>query len=243
MADLKPLRLTARNPEDLTVISACLQDAVTHGNEIGYQARRRRFAAVFSRFRWEDRFGAGAGHLPFRVCTAVHFDSVIGVRSLGIRHEPGELLQLLAIEAEDKACGTEILLAFAGAAAIRLEAECVDCFLTDVGAPWRAQRTPDHGHLRGRQRQRRRQGRVSERGARRGIVLALPRGRILRDVMPLVRRVGIEPEPEFDDPGSRRPAIRYQPRRRAAGARAQLRCRDVRCVRRGGRSESPATTC
>jgi len=45
---------------------------------------------------------------------------------------------------------------------------------------------------------------VSERGARRGIVLAVPRGRILRDVMPLVRRVGIEPEPEFDDPGSRR---------------------------------------
>ena len=45
---------------------------------------------------------------------------------------------------------------------------------------------------------------MSERGARRGIVLAVPRGRILRDVMPLVRRVGIEPEPEFDDPGSRR---------------------------------------
>ena len=37
-----------------------------------------------------------------------------------------------------------------------------------------------------------------------GIVLAVPRGRILQDVMPLVRRAGIEPEPEFDDPNSRK---------------------------------------
>jgi ATP phosphoribosyltransferase len=37
----------------------------------------------------------------------------------------------------------------------------------------------------------------------RKLVLALPKGRILTEVMPLVRRAGIEPEPAFDDPGSR----------------------------------------
>ena len=35
------------------------------------------------------------------------------------------------------------------------------------------------------------------------LVLALPKGRILREVMPLVREAGIEPEPAFDDPNSR----------------------------------------
>ncbi|MCW8835406.1 MAG: ATP phosphoribosyltransferase [Rhodospirillales bacterium] len=35
------------------------------------------------------------------------------------------------------------------------------------------------------------------------IVLALPKGRILEEVMPLVRRAGIEPEAAFDDPKSR----------------------------------------
>ena len=35
------------------------------------------------------------------------------------------------------------------------------------------------------------------------MVLALPKGRILREVMPLVRAAGIEPEPAFDDPESR----------------------------------------
>lgn len=36
------------------------------------------------------------------------------------------------------------------------------------------------------------------------IVLALPRGRILDEVMPLVRRAGIEPEADFDNPKSRK---------------------------------------
>ncbi|MGE4217805.1 MAG: ATP phosphoribosyltransferase [Alphaproteobacteria bacterium] len=35
------------------------------------------------------------------------------------------------------------------------------------------------------------------------LILALPRGRILREVMPIVRKAGIEPEPAFDDPDSR----------------------------------------
>ena len=36
------------------------------------------------------------------------------------------------------------------------------------------------------------------------LVLAVPRGRILKEVGPLVRRAGIEPEPEFFDENSRR---------------------------------------
>ena len=35
------------------------------------------------------------------------------------------------------------------------------------------------------------------------LVMALPKGRILQEVMPLVRRAGIEPESAFDDPNAR----------------------------------------
>ena len=35
------------------------------------------------------------------------------------------------------------------------------------------------------------------------LVLALPKGRILKEVMPLVRAAGIEPEPAFNDDGAR----------------------------------------
>ncbi|MEX1148140.1 MAG: ATP phosphoribosyltransferase [Sphingomonadales bacterium] len=40
--------------------------------------------------------------------------------------------------------------------------------------------------------------------ARDPLVLALPKGRILDEVMPIVRRAGIEPEPDFDNPKSRK---------------------------------------
>ncbi len=36
------------------------------------------------------------------------------------------------------------------------------------------------------------------------LVLALPKGRILKDIMPLVRHAGIEPEPAFDDDSVRK---------------------------------------
>jgi ATP phosphoribosyltransferase len=35
------------------------------------------------------------------------------------------------------------------------------------------------------------------------LIMALPNGRILAEVMPLLRRAGIEPEPAFDDPSAR----------------------------------------
>ena len=35
------------------------------------------------------------------------------------------------------------------------------------------------------------------------LVLALPKGRILEEVMPIVRKTGIEPEPAFNDPNAR----------------------------------------
>ena len=35
------------------------------------------------------------------------------------------------------------------------------------------------------------------------LILALPNGRILGEVMPLLRRLGVTPEPAFEDPGSR----------------------------------------
>jgi ATP phosphoribosyltransferase len=36
------------------------------------------------------------------------------------------------------------------------------------------------------------------------LILALPNGRILREVMPLLRQAGVQPEAEFDDPETRK---------------------------------------
>jgi ATP phosphoribosyltransferase len=39
--------------------------------------------------------------------------------------------------------------------------------------------------------------------AEKSLIMALPNGRILGEVMPLLRQIGVEPEPAFDDPDSR----------------------------------------
>ena len=42
-------------------------------------------------------------------------------------------------------------------------------------------------------------GAADARGAENVLILALPNGRILGEVMPLLRRLGIAPHPSFDD--------------------------------------------
>ena len=143
MKDAKPLRLTARDPQDLVVVSACLQDAITRRGELVFRLKRHRFAATFNRFRWESRF---AGERPAeRVQAGVHFDSVLRVQARGIGSDPDGLLELLTITANEKDDGAaDIFLEFAGGGSVRLEAECIDCYLNDLGEPWPARRTPAH---------------------------------------------------------------------------------------------------
>ena len=64
----------------------------------------------------------------------------------------------------------------------------------DIGEPWPTQWRPRHDED---------ERVVTPPPLRAGLIMALPNGRILGEVMPLLRRIGIEPEPAFDDPASR----------------------------------------
>jgi len=54
MASPRPLKLRARDLDDMAVIAAMLQDAVVRPAEMTYLAQEKRFVMVLSRFRWED---------------------------------------------------------------------------------------------------------------------------------------------------------------------------------------------
>ena len=147
------LRLRAEDARDLEVISACLQDAVTRRRDMAYRRREHRFAAIFNRFRWEreaggGRGGAGPGSPPphQRVRTGVHFDSCLAVRSRGLDGMGADaVLSLLAIDCRPGDDGAaEVVLEFAGGAAILMHLECIDCRLRDMTEPWEARARPDH---------------------------------------------------------------------------------------------------
>ena len=138
------LRLRAEDTEDLSVIAACLQDALVHVGEMTYLPRQRRFAAAFNRVMWESE--AAAGEATKRIRCGMHFDSVLAARAEGLdQAKQRHLLELLTITCEQGADNTAtVTLLFAAGARVRLDLECIDCTLIDMGMPWQARRKPEH---------------------------------------------------------------------------------------------------
>lgn len=149
-ADEGPLSLMAADVADLRVISALVQDAVFPATEMRYEPRRRDFALLLNRFRWEDRAAAeAAGRAYERVRAVLSFGDVLAVRTQGIRRgDPDLILSLLAVDFAPAADGAgTVTLTLAGDGAIALEVEALNAALRDVTRPYRAPsgRVPDHG--------------------------------------------------------------------------------------------------
>lgn len=145
MTDLKLIALDA---EDLAVLSAHLQDAVLKVGDMAYLPRERRFAAVVNRFDWLAILSSGKSkRLPQRRRSALRFERVTAARLLGIDTAAKDrVLALLAVRYEAAvAPAGAVTLQFAGGAAIRLEVECIEAELRDLGAAWATRSTPDHG--------------------------------------------------------------------------------------------------
>lgn len=145
----RPLRLAARIADDLSVLSALVQDAVGHAGDVAWMPRRRRLALVLNRFRWEDRDAAERAGRPYeRVRSALIFDGVLAARCRGV--DPGDRQAAISVLGigfrPDGDCGGRITLALAGGGEIALDVECIEARLTDLTRPWeaRSDRAPDH---------------------------------------------------------------------------------------------------
>ncbi|KAB1075820.1 DUF2948 family protein [Methylobacterium planeticum] len=137
------LKLAALDAEDLTVISAHLQDAVLRAGDLTYLAAEHRFVLAVRRFDWSIR----DGEAPRRRLAGVHFERVLGVRTRGIAPGQGAetALSLLAVTFEpvDAPSGT-VTLIFSGGAAIRLDVECIEVRMKDLGPVWETESQPVH---------------------------------------------------------------------------------------------------
>jgi len=140
MAQSTSLKLLAEDADDLAVLSAALQDAVTRIGDISFEPRTRRLTIVFNRFRWEAASGE-------RVRAALQLGSVLKVQARRLRREArSAVIELLAVGFEPgEAPGGIVTLSFAGGGDLRCEVECVDAVLADISEPWPTPRTPGHG--------------------------------------------------------------------------------------------------
>lgn len=143
----QPLRLLAETEEDLKILAALIQDAVGGIGDTAWMRRRRRFALVLNRFRWEDRPDAArAGRPAERVRAALTIDHVLGVRGRGVSaRERDIVVNVLDLIFEPGADGGGLLrLILSGDGEIVVEVEALEVTLTDLSRPWAARGVPRH---------------------------------------------------------------------------------------------------
>jgi len=136
------LKLIALDREGLEVISAHVQNTCVKRSDMAWLPRQHRFVVAGMRYDW---VGAKTGPAE-RVSSILRFDRVLKVSHLGLERLDSEAtLNLLAVtfEKTDPPSGM-VLLAFADGAIVRLEVECVEVELRDMGLRLPAEACPGH---------------------------------------------------------------------------------------------------
>jgi hypothetical protein len=147
---MEELKLVALDRDDIEVVSAHLQDALVSVADVFWQPREHRFVMALKRFDWMnavDANGPTSAQPEYRRCrTALRFERVISCKCRGLdRADKGAVLNLLAVEFSERAAPAGVVtLTFSGGGAIRLEIECLEAELTDLGEVFSAGACPDH---------------------------------------------------------------------------------------------------
>ena len=128
------LKLVALDADDLAVISAHVQDARVQTSDIIWRQGEKRLVVGMSRLDWEQTLAGQTA--PRRLIAALRFERVLSCKSRNIDlGMPDTALELLGIEfyPGDAPSGSAVLL-FNHGGALRLDVECLECQLTDLGA-------------------------------------------------------------------------------------------------------------
>ena len=128
------LKLIALDADDLAVISAHVQDARVQTADIIWRQDEKRLVVGMNRLDWEQTLAGETA--PRRLIAALRFDRVLACKSRNIDlAAPDAALELVGIEFHpgDEPSGSA-LLHFSHGGALRLDLECLECELTDLGA-------------------------------------------------------------------------------------------------------------
>ena len=141
---MNPLKLIALDKDDIAIVSAHLQDAVVKVSDIVWLPAEKRLVLGLNRFDWEACGETSPCYQRRR--TALRFERVLAFRCRNVSPAAKEqVLNLLAVEyAENDAPSGTVTLIFSGDAALRLEVECLECELADLGPTWTAAARPAH---------------------------------------------------------------------------------------------------
>jgi hypothetical protein len=126
-------KLIALDADDLAVISAHVQDAQVQTGDIIWRQSEKRLVVGMNRLDWEQTLGGATE--PRRLIAALRFDRVLSCKSRSINlSAPETALELLGIEFHPaEPPGGSAVLMFSHGGALRLDVECLECELADLG--------------------------------------------------------------------------------------------------------------
>jgi hypothetical protein len=127
------LKLVALDADDLVVISTHVQDARVQAADIIWRQNEKRLVVGMNRLDWEQTLEGET--TPRRLLSALRFDRVLSCKSRNIGLEaPETALELLGIEFHPaEPPGGSVVLLFNQGGALRLDVECLECELADLG--------------------------------------------------------------------------------------------------------------
>ena len=126
-------KLIALDEDDLAVISAHVQDASVVAGDIIWRQGEKRLVIGMRRLDWDEALAGDSASR--RLVSALRFDRVLSCKSRDIDIAAPELaLTLLGIEFHAaESPGGNVLLLFSNGGALRLDVECLECELADLG--------------------------------------------------------------------------------------------------------------
>ena len=127
------LKLIALDSEDLAVVSTHVQNARVQASDIVWRQSEKRLVIGMNRLDWEQTLAGETS--PRRLIAALRFDRVLACKSRNLDlATPDKVLELVGIEFHpSEAPGGSAVLIFSRGEALRLDVECLECELRDLG--------------------------------------------------------------------------------------------------------------
>jgi len=141
------LKFIALDVEDLAVVSTHLQDAVVKTSEVLWRPQERRVVVALNRFDWEAAQASPPAYRRRRA--ALRFERVFSCQGHDLTPQDQDaVLNLLDVAfSETNPPSGVVTLIFSGGAALRLEVECLEVELVDLGPTWTAVACPAHAEV------------------------------------------------------------------------------------------------
>jgi len=130
---MEPLKFVALDPDDLEVVSTHLQDAEVKVADVHWRPQEKRLVLGLDRFDWQA-WNASSPEMRRRRA-ALRFERVLACKCRQVKPDGKDtVLNLLAVEFEatDAPAGV-VTLTFTGGPKLRVEVECLEVELVDLG--------------------------------------------------------------------------------------------------------------